>query len=524
MQTKKAVIYCRVSTKEQVEEGNSLATQEKVCRQYALTHGYEIIETFIEPGESAKTTDRAELQKLLRFCTNRGHGVNAVITYKIDRISRNSYDYADIRIILKKYGIEIKSTSESFSDDPAGRFMENIIANVAQFDNDVRTERCSNGMKEAVREGRYVWSAPLGYSNVRIGGKATIQANNLAPIVRETFLKVAQNLNPAELIRQKMGERGLLMPSGKKMSKAQFYKMLRNPLYAGWTVKFGETHKGLFEPIVSQEIFEQVQRILSSKRARHYTYKLKHPDFPLRRFFKHPSGRLLSGCWSKGKQKKYAYYLFKEPSLVIPKAKLESYFVELLNQFSLNNDLFIKLTKQVREHLVKSNQENHSTGIRLKSYIKELKEKQSHLIQKNIEGIISNSLLKEQLHIIDGELLKVNSHLLTLPDTMVYYDELLTKLKEFVVSPGKLWLEMPFETKLKLQWFYFPKGIVFDGIKSKTPETCRIFNVKSFIPTNNSHVVDSKAPKLNSPHITTESFWKDIGQEIIDLADMISDP
>lgn len=55
---KRAVIYCRVSTKEQVEEGNSLVSQEKICRDYANKHNYEIVRVFIEQGESAKNADR----------------------------------------------------------------------------------------------------------------------------------------------------------------------------------------------------------------------------------------------------------------------------------------------------------------------------------------------------------------------------------------------------------------------------------------------------------------------------------
>src|SRR5687767_3800489 len=135
---KKAVIYCRVSTKEQVEEGNSLVTQEKNCREYAQKNGYEIAALFVEQGESAKTADRTELKRLMSFCANRKNNIQAIIAYKIDRISRNTDDYSQIRILLKRYGVEIKSTSEYFEDTPAGRFMENIIANVAQFDNDVR--------------------------------------------------------------------------------------------------------------------------------------------------------------------------------------------------------------------------------------------------------------------------------------------------------------------------------------------------------------------------------------------------
>ena len=48
MQNKnKCLIYCRVSTKEQVEEGNSLTTQEKICKEYAEKNDYQIIDIYM---------------------------------------------------------------------------------------------------------------------------------------------------------------------------------------------------------------------------------------------------------------------------------------------------------------------------------------------------------------------------------------------------------------------------------------------------------------------------------------------
>src|SRR6478752_1496759 len=62
-----AVIYVRVSTKEQTEN-LSLPTQLRACEEYCRRQGYEILERFHEEGESAKTTDRSQLQNLLTFC------------------------------------------------------------------------------------------------------------------------------------------------------------------------------------------------------------------------------------------------------------------------------------------------------------------------------------------------------------------------------------------------------------------------------------------------------------------------
>ena len=61
-----AIIYCRVSTKEQAEKGYSLEGQEKDCRQFALNQGLNGVKVFVERGESAKTQDRTQLKNLIQ--------------------------------------------------------------------------------------------------------------------------------------------------------------------------------------------------------------------------------------------------------------------------------------------------------------------------------------------------------------------------------------------------------------------------------------------------------------------------
>jgi DNA invertase Pin-like site-specific DNA recombinase len=75
-----AVIYVRVSTKEQTEN-LSLPTQLRACEEYCRREGYEVVERFREEGESAKTADRTELQKLLNFCrTHRARSISSSCT------------------------------------------------------------------------------------------------------------------------------------------------------------------------------------------------------------------------------------------------------------------------------------------------------------------------------------------------------------------------------------------------------------------------------------------------------------
>ena len=495
---KKAVIYCRVSTKEQVEEGNSLATQERLCREYATKNGYEVASTFIEMGESAKTADRTELKKMFAFCSVKKNKISAVIAYKIDRISRNTDDYSQIRILLKRYGVEIKSTSEHFEDNPAGRFMENIIANVAQFDNDVRTERSVGGMKDAVRDGRYVWPAPYGYSNIRVNGKATIKPNEFAPLIIKAFEMLAKNHHSIEAIRQQLTDEGMLTPNGKPLAKATFYKIFRKEVYAGWINKFGESQRGSYEAIISETLFNTVHMILSGKTAKP-KQKIACNDFPLKRLLRHPSGRLLTGCWSQGRTKKYPYYLIHKSGINIRKETLEENFKRWLNEsFKLDIVHFEKLFILTKTYTKTKLIEKSVSLVEMNNEIEKLKNKRVSILEKNIEGIISNEFCKEQIELLDYSIYDLQQRIASFRDPHVNYELLQSIIRKLMFNPGELWETASPEEKQKLQWFYFPKGIEFDGKCSRTSNVCILYKLKEFLTCNNSPVVTHRNSKSNT--------------------------
>src|SRR5690242_2374968 len=133
----RAVLYCRVSTVEQTQN-LSLQTQESACRTYASREGYEVAAVFVDRGESAKTADRPGFQRMLAFC-RKGKGTpHAVIVYGLSRFSRNNADHHAIAALLRGQGIALRSVTEPIDDSAAGRFMEAVIAGMAQFDNDLR--------------------------------------------------------------------------------------------------------------------------------------------------------------------------------------------------------------------------------------------------------------------------------------------------------------------------------------------------------------------------------------------------
>jgi site-specific DNA recombinase len=85
-----AVIYIRVSTKEQTEN-LSLPTQLRACEEYCRREGYEVLERFREEGESAKTADRPQLQGLLKYCRTHKGKVHFVVVFNLTRFAREKW-------------------------------------------------------------------------------------------------------------------------------------------------------------------------------------------------------------------------------------------------------------------------------------------------------------------------------------------------------------------------------------------------------------------------------------------------
>ncbi|PQJ11961.1 hypothetical protein CJD36_009215 [Flavipsychrobacter stenotrophus] len=527
---KRAVIYCRVSTKEQVDEGGSLDSQRKVCNEYALKNSYEVAEIFIEKGESAKNANRTELNRLLGYCTNQKNNIKVVIAYKIDRVARNIDDYREIRLLLKRYGVEIKSTTEFFEDNPAGRFMENIIANVAQFDNDVRTERSVNGSRDAMRGGRYVWVAPYGYSNAKVAGKSTIIQNDNAFAIRMAFVEVAKNEFSVDSIRQRLFKEGLINSKNKVLTRSHFFKLLNNEIYAGWIIKFGERHKGDFEPIISEDLFEQVQRILKRRSHKRYIYRIENPEFPLRRFITHPSGKKLTGSWAKGRNKKYAYYRFIGIEKAdFKKGELEQKYISHLNRYSLDKDYMDYFKEGIKNALDIANKKAYKEADALNAQIIELNERQTALIEKNAKGVISDVILRRQLEQIEDTLTKTNAELYKLPEKQGDIGEALDYARRYLTSPGDTWAAATPLQKIQLQWFEFPEGIVFQNHNFRTKEMASIFKVKDiFLPCLSSTVPTrgrNYEPIDNMPcakHITIET-WQKIAKDICRLGEIMKD-
>ena len=495
----RALIYCRVSTVEQTQN-LSLETQAKACRDYCARNGYDVDETFIDAGESAKTTDRPEFQRLLER-TRRAPAVHAVIVYSLTRFSRNSADHHVIAGLLRGRGIALRSVTEPIDDSPSGKLMEGILAAMAQFDNDVRSERVTAGMKAAVDRGRWVWAAPIGYLNANArAGASLIPDPATAPHVQAAFTLCADGVTGRRLIRQ-LTAIGLRTKRGRPMSQSRLYELLNHPVYAGEirSTAFGADVRGDFEPLVSRELFDLVQvRLGRSRAAAPRRLHRDHPDFPLRRFVRcETCGGALTGSWSTGRgRKKYGFYHCRSGCQRVPREKLETAFLELLDTLRPDPDYVNMLRAVVLQSWRETRSEATAIAQRAGRRIDECQAKLARLEDAFIfERRIDPETYQRQRDDLRQAVANARLEANEARAQEVDVESLLDLAERVLTHASALWTSAASaEEKIKIQSTLFPDGVTWNGERVGTGLTVLPFYQLDIV---RGEMVDHHPPSWN---------------------------
>ncbi len=279
-----AVLYARVSTDKQAEKDLSIPAQLQAMRDYARQHDWKIAEEFIEPGASAKTTDRPALQRLLSLVRETDSTIDVVLVHKIDRLARNVYDHATIKAFLKQHEIRLASVVENMDDSVSGQLIENIMASIAQFYSANLAGEVRKGMRQKVLKGGWPHRPPRGYVVVRErDGKSThIEIHpREGPLMRTAFDLYASGWYSIRRLSERLGRQGVVSRTGRPISQAYLRNLLTNPFYAG-RLRWGDLEiPGKHPPLVALDLFEKVQTVIKSK-YRNPGVKGSVYDFPLR--------------------------------------------------------------------------------------------------------------------------------------------------------------------------------------------------------------------------------------------------
>ncbi len=276
----RAVIYLRVSSPGQVKtdydpEGISIPAQRVACQNKANQLGLTIVDEYIEPGRSAtEMSKRVEFQRLLARIRNH-QDVDYVIVYKLSRMARNRFDDAIVMADLRKRNVTLVSATESIDDSPVGQLMHGILATFNEYQSRESGADISYKMGQKARNGGTLGRARLGYLNVfdRFDGREirTIGVDpERAPLVQLAFQLYATGDYTLDELSEELYDRGLrTRPSHRRLaqrvSRNKLSTMLRDRYYLGYVIYKGEEMEGRHEPLIDENLFDNVQEILESR-------------------------------------------------------------------------------------------------------------------------------------------------------------------------------------------------------------------------------------------------------------------
>ncbi len=262
----RAVIYARYSSDNQTEA--SIEGQLRECMEYATYNDIQVIGNYIDRAFSAKTDHRPEFQRMIKDSYK--HAFDCIIVWKLDRFSRNRYDSAHYKALLRKNGVKVISAKETIAEGSEGILLESVLEGMAEYYSAELAEKVTRGMKENALKG--LWNGgnvPFGYV-INKERKLDIDPQ-AAPVVQEIF-KLSNDGKTVKEIYNIMNERKVTRSNGKALRYNAIRYILSNRVYIGEYHHMGVVIENSVPPLVSEELFNAVQLELaknSKAPARH---------------------------------------------------------------------------------------------------------------------------------------------------------------------------------------------------------------------------------------------------------------
>lgn len=260
---KKVVLYMRYSSANQTEQ--SIEGQDRVCTEYCTRNGMVIIERYIDRARSA-SHDTAKRTEFLRMIADAEKGkFEAIVVYKLDRFARNRYDSAIYKKKLKDVGVQLISATETIASTPEGIIFESVLEGINEYYSADLKQKVERGIGESIRKKKNLGgTTPLGYKVVN----GHLEPDPVtAHIVQELFQMVADQV-PYKVIVDTFNSKGYRTCKGKRFTRCSFSKMLHNKKYIGYYCYGDIQEPGGQEPLITQDLWDKVQRRLTMKGKR----------------------------------------------------------------------------------------------------------------------------------------------------------------------------------------------------------------------------------------------------------------
>ena len=280
-QSKKSVLYARVSTKEQADEGYSLPSQVKLLKEYAFKKDIKIAKQFTISESASGKQMREKFNEMMSYVQDKN--IKIILVEKVDRLTRNFKDAIIVNDWLEqdenrqvhfvKQGLVLHANSKSndkFQWDIHLVLARNYINNLS--------EEVKKGQLEKLKQGWYPCKPPLGYKTIgEKGHKIHVQDKNTAHYIQKMYKLYATGNYTISKLVEIMYEHGLRSKTGKRIEKSRIHGMLRDCFYCGKMTWNNIEYQAKHEPILSQDLWQKVQDVLTrensgGKYRKHFYY------------------------------------------------------------------------------------------------------------------------------------------------------------------------------------------------------------------------------------------------------------
>ena len=385
-----AVIYARYSSDSQREE--SIEGQLRECREYAERNNMTIVGTYIDRALSAKTADRPEFQHMIKDSAKELFEI--VLVWKLDRFSRDRYDSAHYKHILKKNGVKVISAKEHISEGPEGIILEAMLEGYAEFYSAELSEKIHRGQKENALKGKNNGGGvPLGYLLDKKAQKLVIDPTT-APLVVEVFEKYADGKSVRSIVED-FNARGLKTKRGQPFNINSFSSLLKNRKYIGEYRYQDVVIEGGVPAIVPEELFNRVQERMEKNRHAPAMAKAKEDYLLTTKLFCGKCERMMVGESGKSHTGAMHYYykcsgakrLKDCDKKAVRKDWIERVVVRLTMQRVMDEE---KINRLIDAILVMQEQEDTTTPA-LRSQLAETESSIGNILKAIEQGIFTPS-------------------------------------------------------------------------------------------------------------------------------------
>ena len=476
------VLYIRVSTEEQKENGYSLQEQNIRITKFCEKSNWEIIERY-EDDHSAKDFERPQFKILLEAIKKRKIRPDAIVVTKIDRFSRHSYLAQEMVETLSRYGVKVFSIADNqFYDfkDPNSFFQQYFSIGIAQYENIVRSDNTKRGMRQAAKEGRTMGKAPVGYCNNKYEKTIDIHPVN-GPLIKKGFEMLSQGVFSIEEVRKKLLKQGL-----KKCCKQTFLNIVRSKYYYGviivkeWADEPVQEVIGQHPPLISKELFDEVQMVLFGTRKKLSVVITRKEELPLRGYLYCHScqGKLTGSASTSRNGDKHFYYHCQKGCKERFRADLANdCFENYIGSFQTSENV-LKLYRLILEDVFNQDENDRLVLVKqVQSKIEQIKTKLESLQDKLLENVID----KIDYHLMKPRILaELNDWILKKEDLSRDISGFQTYLDYgllFLFNMKEYYQSATLEVKQKIIGSIFPEKIIFFENKYRTTKTNELLSL-----------------------------------------------